>query len=186
MSIKSKLQFAVTASKDLRWWPFFLQRPFMHPQRRDALAARLARLRRSGTPEGAAHKVPAMERVQQLRSRGFAGLGQLLSAEHCEALRQYFASRDVHDPYRPSLAPFRPLGEGRHENTHIAHHSPADVMNARIVSLIGLSFPAFVSGVLLLILFAIQFRWFPVISTPKSGDLVDRLRALRAGFRFRS
>lgn len=49
---------------------------------------------------------------------------------------------------------------------------------ARIVSLIGLSFPAFVSGVLLLILFAIQFRWFPVISTPKSGDLVDRLRAL--------
>jgi peptide/nickel transport system permease protein/glutathione transport system permease protein len=49
---------------------------------------------------------------------------------------------------------------------------------ARVVSLIGLSFPAFVSGVLLLILFAIQYRWFPVISTPKSGDFVDRLRAL--------
>ncbi len=34
----------------------------------------------------------------------------------------------------------------------------------RIVSLLGLSFPAFVSGILLLIGFAIQLRWFPVIS----------------------
>ena len=49
---------------------------------------------------------------------------------------------------------------------------------ARIVSLIGLSFPAFVSGVLLLVLFAIQFRWFPVISAPRSGDVLERLRAL--------
>jgi ABC-type dipeptide/oligopeptide/nickel transport system permease component len=49
---------------------------------------------------------------------------------------------------------------------------------ARIVSLIGLSFPAFVSGILLLVLFAIQYRWFPVISTPKSGDILDRLRAI--------
>ena len=36
---------------------------------------------------------------------------------------------------------------------------------ARIVSLAGLSFPAFVSGILLLIAFAVQLRWFPVIST---------------------
>jgi peptide/nickel transport system permease protein/glutathione transport system permease protein len=49
---------------------------------------------------------------------------------------------------------------------------------ARIVSLIGLSFPAFVSGVLLLVMFAIQYRWFPVISAPRSGDLLERLRAL--------
>jgi len=34
----------------------------------------------------------------------------------------------------------------------------------RIASLLGLSFPAFVSGILLLIGFAIQLRWFPVIS----------------------
>jgi hypothetical protein len=130
MSFKSKLQFAATASRDLRWWPFFLQRAFMHPQRRDALAARLARLRRSGMPEGAANKVQAMERVKQLRSRGNATLGQALSTQQCQALREYFTSRDVHDPYRPALAPFRPLGEGRHENTHVAHHSAADVMNA--------------------------------------------------------
>ena len=35
---------------------------------------------------------------------------------------------------------------------------------ARIVSLVGLSFPAFVSGILMLMVFAIQLRWFPVIS----------------------
>ncbi len=49
---------------------------------------------------------------------------------------------------------------------------------ARVISLIGLSFPAFVSGVLLLVMFAIQWRLFPVISAPKTGDLLDRLRAL--------
>lgn len=34
----------------------------------------------------------------------------------------------------------------------------------RIASLLGLSFPPFVSAIILLILFAIQLRWFPVIS----------------------
>ncbi len=50
---------------------------------------------------------------------------------------------------------------------------------ARIVSLAGLSFPAFVSGILMLIAFAIHFRWFPVISkgVPLT-DPVERLRSL--------
>ena len=39
----------------------------------------------------------------------------------------------------------------------------------RVVSLLGLSFPAFVSAVLLLLLFAIQLRWFPVISAQSGG-----------------
>jgi ABC-type dipeptide/oligopeptide/nickel transport system permease component len=34
---------------------------------------------------------------------------------------------------------------------------------SRIVSLVGLSFPAFVSGILMLIVFAIQLAWFPVL-----------------------
>jgi peptide/nickel transport system permease protein len=34
----------------------------------------------------------------------------------------------------------------------------------RLGSLLGLSFPAFVSGIILLIVFGIQLRWFPVIS----------------------
>lgn len=48
----------------------------------------------------------------------------------------------------------------------------------RIVSLLGLSFPAFVSGILLLLVFAIQFRWFPVISVGDMNDPLDRLRVL--------
>lgn len=49
---------------------------------------------------------------------------------------------------------------------------------ARIFSLAGLSFPAFVSGILLLIAFAVQLRWFPVISTANASDPLERLRAL--------
>jgi peptide/nickel transport system permease protein len=47
----------------------------------------------------------------------------------------------------------------------------------RIVSLAGLSFPAFVSGVLLLLLLAIHLRWFPVISAERS-DLAGWARSL--------
>jgi peptide/nickel transport system permease protein/glutathione transport system permease protein len=49
---------------------------------------------------------------------------------------------------------------------------------ARLFSLAGLSFPAFVSGILLLIAFAVQLRWFPVISTANAADPLDRIRAL--------
>jgi ABC-type dipeptide/oligopeptide/nickel transport system permease component len=45
----------------------------------------------------------------------------------------------------------------------------------RIVSLIGLSFPVFVSGIFLLLVFALQYRLFPVIGTADLGDLGDRL-----------
>jgi peptide/nickel transport system permease protein/glutathione transport system permease protein len=50
---------------------------------------------------------------------------------------------------------------------------------ARIVSLAGLSFPAFVSGVLMLIAFAVELNWFPVISrgVPLT-EPVERLRSL--------
>jgi ABC-type dipeptide/oligopeptide/nickel transport system permease component len=49
---------------------------------------------------------------------------------------------------------------------------------ARIGSLLGLSFPAFVSAILLLLAFAIQLRWFPVISAGSLDDPVERLRSL--------
>jgi peptide/nickel transport system permease protein len=39
----------------------------------------------------------------------------------------------------------------------------------RIVSLLGLSFPAFVSAVILLLVFSIQLPWFPVISSQTGG-----------------
>jgi glutathione transport system permease protein len=39
----------------------------------------------------------------------------------------------------------------------------------RVASLAGLSFPAFVSAIILLFLFAIELRWFPVISARKGS-----------------
>jgi len=49
---------------------------------------------------------------------------------------------------------------------------------ARLFSLAGLSFPAFVSGILLLIVFSVRLRWFPVISSANLADPFERLRAL--------
>jgi ABC-type dipeptide/oligopeptide/nickel transport system permease component len=48
---------------------------------------------------------------------------------------------------------------------------------SRLVSLMGLSFPAFVSGILMLIVFAIHLGWFPVLNS-NSGDPLERLRNL--------
>lgn len=49
---------------------------------------------------------------------------------------------------------------------------------ARIISLVGLSFPAFISGILLLILFSIELRWFPVIS--KGVPITEPLERFRS------
>ena len=46
---------------------------------------------------------------------------------------------------------------------------------ARIGSLIGLSFPVFVSGIFLLLVFALHWRWFPVIGSANLDDFGDRL-----------
>ena len=48
----------------------------------------------------------------------------------------------------------------------------------RLASLLGLSFPAFVSAILLLLVFAIQLRWAPVISSGQGDTLAARLRDL--------
>ncbi len=48
----------------------------------------------------------------------------------------------------------------------------------RIGSLLGLSFPAFVSGIMLLLAFAIHFRWFPVISGGRLDDWGSRINGL--------
>lgn len=48
----------------------------------------------------------------------------------------------------------------------------------RVLSLTGLSFPAFVSAILMLLVFAIQLRWFPVIGSATSGNWETQLRAL--------
>jgi glutathione transport system permease protein len=58
------------------------------------------------------------------------------------------------------------------------HRNQLPDMVTRFFSLAGLSFPAFVSAILLLLVFAIQLPWFPVISAPKVADPIDRMRHL--------
>lgn len=48
----------------------------------------------------------------------------------------------------------------------------------RTASLLGLSFPAFVFAILLLLAFAITWRWFPVMSSGQGETLGERLRDL--------
>lgn len=49
---------------------------------------------------------------------------------------------------------------------------------ARTLSLLGLSFPAFYSAILLILAFALRMGWFPVISDPDLSAPVERLRHL--------
>ena len=48
----------------------------------------------------------------------------------------------------------------------------------RVLSLTGLSFPAFVSGILMLLVFAIHLGWFPVIGSDASGSVLTQWRSL--------
>jgi peptide/nickel transport system permease protein len=48
----------------------------------------------------------------------------------------------------------------------------------RFLSLIGLSLPAFVAAILLLMVFSIHLRWFPVISAGTGEGIFDRLRQM--------
>ena len=49
---------------------------------------------------------------------------------------------------------------------------------ARLVSLLGLSFPVFVSGIYMLLLFALHWHLFPVIGSARMDDPLDRLDKL--------
>jgi peptide/nickel transport system permease protein/glutathione transport system permease protein len=58
------------------------------------------------------------------------------------------------------------------------HRNGAVDVAARVLSLLGLSFPVFVSGIFLLLAFALHWRWFPVIGSADLDDPVDRLHKL--------
>ena len=55
------------------------------------------------------------------------------------------------------------------------HRNRAIDVAARLLSLVGLSFPVFVSGIFLLLAFALHWRIFPVIGNADLGNPVDRL-----------
>jgi ABC-type dipeptide/oligopeptide/nickel transport system permease component len=58
------------------------------------------------------------------------------------------------------------------------HRNRAIDVAARILSLIGLSFPVFVSGIFLLLAFALHWQVFPVIGNANLADPLDRLHKL--------
>lgn len=58
------------------------------------------------------------------------------------------------------------------------HRNRAIDVAARLLSLLGLSFPVFVSGIFLLLAFALHWKVFPVIGNANLADPVDRLHKL--------
>lgn len=58
------------------------------------------------------------------------------------------------------------------------HRNRAVDVAARLLSLLGLSFPVFVSGIFLLLVFSLHWRLFPVIGNADLSDPVDRLHKL--------
>jgi hypothetical protein len=129
MSIKSRIKHAITVSRDPRWWPFYLQRRFMQPHRRAWLARQVARFR---PPAGTFQYVDSnqLRHYKEIAEHGITHLRPPLSSKQCGELVDYFSSKDVYDPYRTEIAPFKPLGPGRHPNSHIAHHCPEDIVQA--------------------------------------------------------
>jgi ABC-type dipeptide/oligopeptide/nickel transport system permease component len=61
--------------------------------------------------------------------------------------------------------------------TAVYRNSAIDFVT-RIASLLGLSFPAFYSAILLIIVFALQLGWFPVLSSGDLSNPVQRLHHL--------
>lgn len=58
------------------------------------------------------------------------------------------------------------------------HRNRAIDVAARLLSLLGLSFPVFVSGIFLLLAFALHWKLFPVIGNADLSDPADRLHKL--------
>lgn len=61
--------------------------------------------------------------------------------------------------------------------TALNRNKPIDYIG-RILSLAGLSIPAFYLGILLMLMFAVRFRVFPVVGAGEMGNLVDNLHHL--------
>ena len=58
------------------------------------------------------------------------------------------------------------------------HRNRAVDLGARLLSLLGLSFPVFVSGIFLLLAFAVRWPLFPVLGDLQPGDALGNLRKL--------
>lgn len=134
MKLNRALRAARIVLSDWRWTPFYLQRRFRSRQKREAAAQVFAGMRpKAAQPAGAASSSLNAE----LDREGQAWLGQVLNAAESEAVRSHLETCRVHDDYRPEVAPWLPLGEGRHPHSHVGYHDHADV--ARTPHLLALA-----------------------------------------------
>ena len=114
-----------SAMGDWRWLPFFVQRRFRHPRQREAAVRLIAGLRPAATAG------PARDGASGgLRDEGQVVLGRLLGREACAEIETYLRDRKVGDDYRPEVAPWLPLGDGRHPHSHVGYHRHEDVVRA--------------------------------------------------------
>jgi hypothetical protein len=127
MNLNRALSFGRTVATDWRWALFYLQRPVRSRSKRDAAARVVAGLRPQpiATPDAATQRLAA-----DLDQEGQALLGSVLTAEQCAQTREHLLGRPVADVYRTDVAPWLPLGDGRHPHSHIGYHDHADVVRA--------------------------------------------------------
>src|ERR1051326_4154748 len=136
--------------------------------------------RRPGEPAGAgggapsARPRPADRRsVRGVPGPGAAGRSRRLAGDASAGLERGCGGAALHH---------RPHADGARDRCRAGiaarHRNGIIDYLARFFSLTGLSFPAFVSAILLLLAFTIELRWFPVISEARSGNPTEQLRAL--------
>ncbi len=121
-----RLGHALTAGRtilsDWRWFPFYLQRRFRRRAHRDAIVRMLASWR--------GNKPAAEAAPSPLVAEGQDWLGQVFDEGQVREIRAFLEQRRVRDDYRPEVARWLPLGEGRHPHSHVGYHDNEDVVRA--------------------------------------------------------
>ena len=131
MALVGKLRHLGRVVTDSRWWPFYLQRRFMHARRRDRLASFLSRnFRPSGRVSFTTDQGNAQSRIAALTTNGITTFGTLLSNEQAAELERFFLRREVHDPYRPDEPAYLADSPQRNPLSHVAHHNARDIVLA--------------------------------------------------------
>jgi hypothetical protein len=129
MTIVRKLRQLSQVTRDVRWWPFYLQRRFMGTSSRARLAHWAVKLRPKAAFTHTATE-PVQRGLSGLQRSGIAQLGRLLSAEQCTELRAYFETKLAVDTYRPEYGRFLPTSDARFADSHIAYHDAEDIVTA--------------------------------------------------------
>lgn len=129
MVIARKLRQLALVARDLRWWPFYVQRRFMSTSSRTRLA-RWAVKFRPRAPFAAPAAEPVRAKLSELQSTGISQLGHLLTAGQCTELREYFETKLAVDTYRPEYGRFLPASDVRFADSHIAYHDARDIVTA--------------------------------------------------------